>query len=506
MTVSFPCIWMVDRSLARLVVRWAWILGLLGTGSAPAATGSRAAAKPNVVVILADDLGWGDLRRNEPRSRIPTPHLDRLAAEGLRFTDAHSPSSVCSPTRYGLLTGRYAWRTRLKSGVLWGYSPPLIEPGRATLASFLRDEGYATACVGKWHLGLGWATRSPVEFGDRSTPAADPGLVDYGRPLSAGPHTVGFDYSFILPASLDMDPYVFVENGRATAVPDRRLPASRHQRQGGAGFWREGPAAPDFTPESCQPVLLQRAEAFLRRQSPDRPFFLYFPLTSPHDPWVPQAEFRGRTGLGDRADFVVQVDATVGRLMQVLQETGLERDTLLLFTSDNGAHWLPEEVARTGHPANGPWRGQKADAWEGGHRVPLLARWPGRVKAGTTSDALVCLVDLLATCAEIVGRPVPAGAEDSRSFLGVLEGRRRRARESLVLHSINGVFAYREGDWKWIDAPGSGGWSAGRGTETNQLYQLRQDPAESRNRATTEPRRVARMRAALQRVRGEGTR
>lgn len=482
------------------------MLVLLPAVSAGLSAGPPAPVKPNVVILLADDLGWGDLRGNEPRSRIPTPHLDRLAAEGMRFTDAHSPSAVCSPTRYGLLTGRYAWRTRLKSGVLWGYSPPLIEPGRVTLASFLGESGYATGCVGKWHLGLGWATRRPVEFGDRATPAADPGLVEYGRPLSAGPHTAGFGYSFILPASLDMDPYVYVEDGRVTAVPDRRLAAGRHQRQGGVGFWREGPAAPDFTPESCQPVLLGRAEAFLRRQPPDRPFFLYFPLTAPHDPWVPLAEFRGRTGLGDRADLVVQVDATVGRVMQVLRETGRERDTLVVFTSDNGAHWLPEEVARTGHPAHGPWRGQKSDAWEGGHRVPLLARWPGRVKAGTTSDALVCLVDLLATCAEIVGRPVPAGAEDSRSFLGVLEGRRRRARESLVLHSIHGVFAYREGDWKWIEAPGSGGWSAGRGGETNQLYHLGRDPSESRNRAAREPRRAARMQAALQRVRGEGTR
>ena len=482
-------------------LRWVGLLAvtLLGGSSTVAA---RPPARPNVVFILADDLGWGDLGCYNRASKIPTPRLDRLAAEGLRFTDAHSPSAVCTPTRCGLLTGRYAWRTRLTNGVLWGYSRPLIEPDRLTVASLLRQHGYATACVGKWHLGLGWPTTGPAPTGVAALADAKPAEVDFSRPFSAGPHTVGFDYSYVLPGSLDMEPYVYVENGRVDGVPTNSVTGSKSQRQGGAGFWRGGPASPGFTHEGCQPKFAAKAVEFIRRQTAQRPFFLYLPLTSPHDPWVPTPEFRGRSSAGARGDFVTQVDATVGQILDALKAAGFDRNTLVFFSSDNGAHWLPDEVKRTGHAANGPWRGMKSDAWEGGHRVPLLARWPGVIRPGRTSAALVGLNDLTATVAELLGATLPAGAaEDSRSFLGPLRGSRRAARDPLVLHSIDGVFALRQGPWKLIAAPGSGGWTKGEGTGPVQLYHLRSDPSEARDRAGAEPERVQAMAATLERIR-----
>lgn len=475
---------------------------LAGILLAPAAT---TAAAPNFVVILADDLGWGDPRCYNPESRIPTPNIDRLASEGMRFTDAHSPSAVCTPTRYGLLTGRYAWRTRLKSGVLWGYSPPLIEPDRVTLPAFLRGHGYTTACIGKWHLGLEFTTREPAQFGDASEPAARPDVIDWSQPLRAGPHTAGFSEFFGIPASLDMVPYLFLRQDRAVAAPTERTPGDRSQRQGGGGFWRAGPIAPGFSIEGCQPELTREAVAFLRRQDRRRPFLLYFPLTAPHDPWVPTAAFRGQSRAGARGDFVAQVDDTVGQVLAALDERGLARNTLVLFTSDNGAHWLPGEVASTGHAANGPWRGMKSDAWEGGHRVPFIARWPGRVPPGTTCDALIGLNDLFATLAHAAGRRrLPEGvAPDSVSFLDALRGRRSTPRPPLVVHSIRGTFALRSGRWKLIDGADSGGWTGGKVETREQLYDLETDPSESRNLATTEPHRVAELRAALNAIRGE---
>ena len=461
-----------------------------------------AVSRPNIVVILADDLGWGDLRCYNPDSKIPTPHLDRLAAEGLRFNDAHTPSAVCSPTRYGLLTGRYAWRTRLRKGVLWGYSPPLIEPDRPTVASVLRDHGYTTAAVGKWHLGLTWATREPAEFGDDSKPAADPGLVDFTQPLRSGPLDLGFDHFFGIPASLDMDPYVYIANRRVVAPPTARIEGSKHQRQGGGGFWREGPAPPGFHPDQVLPTLAAEAGSFLRHQPTNRPFFLYLPLTAPHDPWVPTADFRGRSGAGDYGDFVTQVDATVGGILRILEERGLAQHTLVVFTSDNGAHWPPADIQRWDHRANGPWRGMKSDAFEGGHRVPFLVRWPARIKPGGTTEALVCLTDLLATFAEINDIRLPPGAgEDSRSFASVLRDPRRGGRNDLVHHSIQGVFAVRRGSWKLIEANGSGGWTSAKVETPAQLYDLASDPSETRNHFDDQPGIVRELRAALEATR-----
>lgn len=489
---------------------------LVGASAGAGALAARAPALPHIVFILADDLGIGDPRCYNPDSRIPTPHLDRLAAEGLRFTDMHTPSAVCTPTRYGLLTGRYAWRSRLKSGVLWGWSPPLIEPDRLTLPAWLRERGYVTAGFGKWHLGLGWATREPVNFGDGAKPAADVTLVDYTRPLSGGPHTAGFDTYFGIPASLDMEPYVWIENDRCVAAPTAWCAGDKHQRQGGGGFYRAGPMAPGFRHDEVLSTITQRAVRFLETQAPDakrRPFFLYVPLSAPHDPWLPTGRFRGASQAGPRGDFVAQVDACVGEILAALDRRGLARDTLVVFTSDNGAHWLPGEVTRYGHAANGPWRGQKADIHEGGHRVPCLVRWPGRVNPGTATGQLACLTDFFATFAEIAGGRLPeSAAEDSFSFAPLLLGRppAQPGRTSLVMHSAQGLFAIRRDGWKLVEGLGSGGFTPPAkvtpkpGEPPGQLYHLYTDPGETTNRYSEEPAVVAALTAELEAIRQRG--
>ncbi len=403
----------------------------------------------------------------------------------MRFTDAHTPSSVCTPTRYGLLTGRYAWRSALKKGVLNGYSPALIEPGRVTLASLLKRHGYRTACVGKWHLGLGNAPRT-----------------DYAQPLTPGPNTVGFDEAFIVPASLDMPPYVFVHNDRPTVAPTEHVAGSKMRRHGGGGFWREGAIAPGFRHIDTLPTLTDRAVGFVRKQSADTPFLLYLPLTAPHTPWMPTEAFQGTAQAGEYGDFVAQVDAAVGAVLDALAQQELADNTLVIFTSDNGAHWTPDDIKKWQHQANASWRGQKADAWEGGHRVPFIVRWPGVVQPGSHSDQLVCLTDVTATVASIVGAELSDDvAEDSISFLPALVDRSADAplRDTVVHHSADGTFAIRSGPWKLITRLGSHGFSRPRdvqpvaGGPQGQLYHLGDDPAETDNRWLAEPQVVARL-------------
>jgi len=470
---------------------------LAGAGCLPRASSvgtPGADPLPNVIVVLADDLGIGDLGCYNPDSKIPTPHLDRLAREGIRLTDAHSPSGVCTPTRYGLLTGRYAWRSRLKKGVLNGYSPLLIEPGRPTLASLLGGHGYHTAAVGKWHLGLG-----------------DRARTDYEEPLTPGPLACGFDTFFGIPASLDMPPYLFVRDRRPERVASTTIEASAHRRQDGGGFWRAGPVAPGFEHADVLPRLTAEAIAYLesRAEEPD-PFFLYLPLSAPHTPWMPAEDFRGVSQAGYYGDFVAMVDAAVGEVLGALEGLGLAGNTLVVVTSDNGSHWPVADVEHFGHAANLGYRGQKADIWEGGNRIPFLARWPGHIPAGEVTDELVCLTDLFATLAGIVAPVEPAGnligGEDSLDIRSVLEGR-GVGRETLVLHSMSGMFALRSGSWKLIEGRGSGGFTAprklepGPGEPTGQLYDLTSDPGEARNLFLEQAERVARLQARLDAIR-----
>lgn len=451
-----------------------------------------AESRPNIVYILADDLGWGDLGCYNKESAVPTPHMDRLASQGVRFTDMHSPSAVCTPTRYGILTGRYCWRTRLKSGVLWGYSPNLIEKGRLTVPAMLRSRGYYTAGVGKWHLGLGNQEKA-----------------DYRQPLSPNPTDHGFDYYFGIPASLDMDPYLFFENGKAVEQPTAHTEGRNDPR---GVFWRPGPIAPGFRIEECLPTLADKAVALIgqRAKTPTQPFFLYVPLTGPHTPWVPTAEFRGKSKAGDYGDFVVQTDAVIGRLMAALEAGGLARSTLLIVTSDNGAHWTPDDKERFPHRANAGWKGMKADIADAGHRVPFLARWPGQIKPGTVRNDLHCLTDLMATAAEITGFPLPPTAgEDSFSLLPAMLGR-KGTRDTIVHHSSEGMFAIRQKEWKLCLGRGSGGFSEPKkivprpGEPQGELYNIEDDPAESRNLYGSRADIVARLSALLEKYKAQG--
>lgn len=464
--------------------------------------------EPNIILILADDLGIGDPRCYNPNSKIPTPNMDRMAREGMRLTDAHSPSAVCTPTRYGLLTGRYCWRSRLKSGVLGnGYARSLIEPGRATIASFMRDRGYHTACIGKWHLGLDWASTDgqPVNAGSFEH-------IDYSAPLIRGADDVGFDESLLITASLDMAPYCYVKNDRVPEAPTDRVLASRHRRQNGNGYWRGGAATPGFDHTDVLPTLQHAAIDYLdqRAARPETPFLLYLPLTAPHTPWVPTDAFAGRTEIAHYGDFVAQVDAMLGALLDRLDQHGLAENTIVIFTSDNGAHWPDADIERWEHDANNGYRGQKADIFEGGHRVPCLIRWPGHIAAGATSDALLSLTDWFATLGGILGEPIPTGAaEDSIDQSAVLlGGGESLPRTSMVQHSHRGVFAVRSGNWKLILGDGSGGFTQPAGQRlsieeaaSGQLYNLRADPAETSNVIEQHPEIVSELIELLRTIR-----
>jgi len=451
--------------------------------------------RPNIVFILADDMGYGDLACQNPRSKVPTPHLDGLAAEGVRFTDAHSPSAVCSPTRYGALTGRYAWRTRLKRGVLWCWDKPLIASDRLTVGKLLKAHGYDTACIGKWHLGWNWPTtdgENPVGMG-KNTPEAGAN-VDFTQPITEGPTTRGFDYYFGTDVP-NFPPYCFIENEHTVGIPTVPKPESM--------FGSPGPMLEGWKLEEILPGLARKAEEYIDakggrvrneafRQTKGNPFFLYMPLTAPHTPIAPDAQARGKSEAGAYGDFVYQVDRVVGRVLEALGRNGFAGNTLVIFTSDNGSPGRDgtnmsgpiNSVRKFGHNPSHVYRGIKADAWEGGHRVPFLARWPGHTTPGAVCAETICHVDLIATCAEILGFDLPRDAgEDSFSFLPHLLSQPPDGpvREAVIHHSGSGVFAIRQGKWKFIDGVGSGGWSGKGDGLPGQLYDMQTDATEQNN-------------------------
>lgn len=474
-----------------------------------------AASRPNVVVILCDDLGYADLACYG--GKIATPHSDRLAAEGMRFTDAHTSSSVCSPTRYSLLTGRYNWRTKLQRGVLGGLSPRLIEPGRSTFAALLQKQGYRTACVGKWHLGMDWVLKPGTAVSELTIESREQVFnVDFTQPAANGPGSVGFDEFYGISASLDMVPYTFIHDDRVVELPteDRDF-LMMHGRATG-GKTRQGPTAPGFDAMDVLPRLAERACDFIdrcARADERRPFCLYLPFASPHTPILPSPEWQDKSGINPYADFVMETDAAVGAVLAALDRHNLSRDTLVILTSDNGCSPQAkfDELAAHGHHPSGPLRGHKADIFEGGHRVPFIVRWPGQVAAGQVSDQLVSLIDVYATVAEITGTTVaPDAAEDSISFLPALRGEAGR-RDVLVSHSVNGTFAVRKGAWKLCLCADSGGWSqprpgtpAARGLPDVQLYNLADDLAEQHNRQAEEPDRVQQLTSLLEQFVAEG--
>lgn len=464
---------------------------------------------PNIIFILADDIGYGDPGCYNPGSKIPTPHIDKLAKEGIRFTDAHAPSSVCTPTRYGILTGRYCWRSPLKEGVLWGYDLPLIENSRLTLPKILKNEGYQTACIGKWHLGLPWQfNRDKVQTETNINALhAGPDDVNIFKPLrDNGIKSVGFDYFYGIPASLDMDPYVYFENDKQVSLPTDTVPAcDRNAEDYSSGFWRGGPIAPEFKHQHVLPVITAQTVKYIENNSKnEKPFFLYVALTAPHTPWLPTEEFRGKSQAGKYGDFVFMVDHAIGQITQSLQENNLEEKTLLVFTSDNGAH-IDYIGAEYEHAANYIWRGQKADIYEGGHRIPLLVKWPGKVKPGRITNQLVCLTDFIATFAEVVQYEIPQGqATDSYSFMSALKNPSApQVRNEIVMHSLDGMFAVRAKNWKFIDGRGSGGFTSPKriashsGKIKGQLFNLSDDPKENNNLYFDYPEKVAELKAIL---------
>jgi len=450
---------------------------------------------PNIVVILADDMGYGDLSCLNEESKIHTRHMDRLAEEGMTFTDAHASTSVCTPSRYGLLTGRYAWRGRLQRGVLGPMEAPLIEEDLLTLPQMLRDRGYATACIGKWHLGMTWPLPNPAEdteqlaalsWGSART-AELSGQIDYTRPITNGPIARGFDTYFGVDVP-NFPPYCFIEDDRTVGAPAGPKPDTM--------YGTPGAMLPGWDLEQILPTLTRKAVEYIEgRSGGDKPFFLYFPLTGPHCPIVPTAEFRGRSGAGVYGDFVMQVDDTVGQVAAAIDRCGLAEETLLIVTSDNGSPGRDGQDAKPGtvveaYGHNPSWilRGMKADTWDGGHRIPFIARWPGRIEPGSRCEAMICLMDLMATCAAAAGADPPGGAAaDSLNVLPYLLGEApaEAIRNDIVHHAGNGLFGIRKGPWKLICGRGSGGFS--RDPEVTkydppgQLYNLDEDIGESRN-------------------------
>ena len=466
---------------------------------------------PNIVYIIADDLGYGDVACLNPDCKIATPNIDRLAAKGIRFTDAHSGSAVCTPTRYGVLTGRYAWRTRLQNGVTWGYSKALIDKNRTTVASFLKKHGYTTGCVGKWHLGWNWALKDGLKSTEKYDVKHED--INFSKPISHSPKYLGFDYFFCIPASLDMVPYVYVENDRVLEPPTATIEGKE-----GYEFYRKGPIAPNLKLEEVLPTFTQKAIDFIERQADsdsNKPFFLYFPLSAPHTPILPTKDFQGKTGLGPYGDFVHQCDWTVGQVIKALEENSLFENTLFIFTSDNGCSPMAnfDHLESQDHDPSYIFRGHKADVFEGGHRVPFIVRWPGNVKAGNECADPICHTDLLATTAEIVGEKLPENSgEDSVSFLPDLFGTTKEpVREAVIHHSINGSFSIRQGKWKLELCPGSGGWSEPVPAKTKelglplvQLYNLERDIEENENLQAQYPEVINRLTNLLEKYVSDG--
>jgi len=451
----------------------------------------RTKSNPNIIIILADDMGYGDVQAFNPKSEIPTPNLNKLSKEGVMFTDAHTPSGICTPTRYGLLTGRYCWRSSLKRGVLKGYDSPLIEKKRMTIADYLKGIGYKTGVVGKWHLGLGFKKA----FTGNNESAKK---FDLTKPLTCSPNNNGFDYSFVHPASLDFEPYVYVRNKKVVDTEFETVPTAEFPH-----FWRKGIKSKSLEFVEVLDDFLLEAKNFIKRESKSKePFFLYFPMTAPHKPVIPTEQFVGTTGKGLYGDFIAQIDWTAGEILKLLEKLKIDDNTLVVFTSDNGSamyrknsktdpdHVTDETLAYyngSNHQANSLLRGIKGDIYEGGHRVPFIMKWPKRFTASKKVDAPICLTDIFDTIVEMTGGVKPEGnAEDSYSFFPIIAGEKDNVKRPPIIHHSGGkgMFAIRKNKWKMIFGDGSGARTKPVGApfqEPYQLYNLVEDITESRN-------------------------
>ncbi|MBI1337929.1 MAG: sulfatase-like hydrolase/transferase [Phycisphaera sp.] len=463
--------------------------------------------RPNLIYMFADDMGYGDLSCLNENARFTTPNLDKLAAGGMRCTDAHSSSAVCTPSRYSVLTGRYNWRSHLKHGVTGGYSQPVLEPDRLTVASMLKEQGYRTACVGKWHLGLNWHLKD----GSLASTYQHEEHVDFTAPITDCPTDHGFDYYFGISASLDMPPYVYIENNRVTCVPTQIMEA-RHGKQ----FMRKGMIGDDFVPEEVLPTLTAKVEKLIDDYAgTNDPFFIYFPMPAPHTPIYPSDEFKGKSGTNEYGDFCLMVDHMVGRVMTALDRNKIADNTIVVFTADNGCSPMADfdELAKVGHHPSYVFRGMKSDIFEGGHRIPFIVRWPRTIAPGSRSDQTFCLSDLTATMAQVTGYKLPDNAaEDSVSNAPIWDGSATApVREAVVHSSINGSFSIRKGKWKLEMCPDSGGWSdpkprseEARHLPSIQLYDLSTDIGEKVNVQDQHPDVVAELTALLTKYVKEG--
>jgi len=499
-----------------------------------AKTAEKDNRSPNIVFIFADDMGYGDVSALNPAARTKTPAIDKLVSEGIAFTEAHASASVCTPSRYGLLTGRYAFRSEDGAGGINGFHKSVIEPGRETLASVLKKDGYNTACIGKWHLGVDWHTREGT-----GEPEQDPETgysnVDYSKKVSGGPNDFGFDYSFIHTASLDIPPYLFIRNHEvidpdviltSDHYPVRREDTefawdSIHTKEDDiywekGVWWREGEMSRSFRIEDCHTEIVEEGVAYIEKQekeNPNEPFFLYLPLTGPHTPWMPTEQFKGQSNAGLYGDFIFNIDDAVKQIKEVLKREGIYDNTMLIFASDNGAYWPQEEVELYAHDSNQGRKGQKGDVWDGGHRIPLVISWPSQIKKSSEYPHLISLTDFFATFCDFTGQePGEDSGEDSFSFWKVLTGEKDAPiRHSMVHHSVSGFYSLRIENWKYIDGLGSGGFShptrltPEKNGPKSQLYNLNDDPLESQNLFFQHPEKLSELSIALREIVEQGT-
>lgn len=478
---------------------------------------------PNIVFILADDLGYGDVRCYNPASKVATPNIDRLAAQGMRFTDAHSPSTVCTPTRYSLLTGRMAFRNGMRGVFTGAGGPCLIEEGRLTLPQMLHDQGYATACFGKWHVGLTFYDKAGKPICENGLEAVK--RIDYSRRISDGPVDRGFDRFYGTASCPTTDwLYAFIDGDRIPIPPEVQVDRDALPKHPYSRDCRPGLVASNFDLEEVDLVFLEKSKAFLEEhvtEHPDQPFFLFHSAQAVHLPSFAADRFKGKTEAGPHGDFLQELDWVVGELMRTLDQLDVAENTLVMFSSDNGPEVTTVHHMRTDHGHDGarPWRGMKRDQWEGGHRVPMIARWPGRVEAGSETDQTFCLTDVMATCAAVVGAELPnEAAEDSFDFLPVLLGEQgdKPARRDTLHQTWTLDLAIRRGPWKYLDHKGSGGNRYDRGIlkqyalpETapdapGQLYNVEDDPGETTNLYFEEPEVVSTLKAKLEEYKASG--
>lgn len=484
---------------------------------------------PNIIIIYADDLGFGDLSCYNPKCGYKTPRLDAMAAEGIRFTDAHSPSTICSPSRYGLFSGNQIYRSTGRGGGAWEGpgGPSYLKPGTLTVAQMLKEVGYRTGVFGKWHVGLTWLDKDGKRLGGGFKNSL---LIDYEKstPLVDGPNTRGFDESFITPNCPNTDPlYVYIENGMVDVPASERHVPKNLPNPGGKWRWDNdaGWMSPGYDFMNADLLFLEKTKTFItehKKQTPDKPFFAVLSTQIAHAPVLPAEEFNGATEAGPRGDFVYELDVIVGRVLDLVKDLGIDDNTLVLFNSDNGAetlhfNWMQQDHQ---HDASGGWRGVKRDGWEGGHRVPFIARWPSRIPAGQVSSQMTNTTDIFATLASVVGYELPdEAAVDSFDMLPAMlctQDEAQSIRPHLLTQSFRGEFQIRLGDWKYLDHMGSGGNGYDKGVmkpyalpetapkATGQLFNLKTDPGETKNLFFTEEAKRKQIQQLLEKLKKSG--